>query len=269
MVNSIGIAPSKIKQLYVPAFDEKDGELLCISGKREQKRVENLSKLTASLADRLLVELKTLQVENRRVLLVVNSYDDAKTVANTLEMIPCLSKQYRVLTRENDKLKNAFPRSQIEMFRKEEQKILIVPLMSVGRGFNILDGGTGALFGSVFFLVRPYPVPNDFNYMIQVLHAAYPVFMNQIESRGLHYGKAIKQLRKLSMGRFESMYKRADFWAVLTSKEREVLSWFIFIPVWQMMGRLLRGGKNARVYYCDGSFHNKTLMYHLYWNFGE
>ncbi|HFK1458742.1 TPA: hypothetical protein ACGXMC_004488 [Bacillus cereus] len=252
------LPPSEIKQLFLPAFDEKDGGLLCVSGKREQQRVENLSKLTASLEDRLLVELKTLQVENRRILLVVNSYEDARTVANTLEMIPRLSKQYRVLTRENDELKNAFPRSQIEMFRKEEQKILIVPLMSVGRGFNILDGGTGALFGSVFFLVRPYPVPNDFNYMIQVLHAAFPVFMNQIESRGLHYGKAIKQLRKLSMGRFESMYKRADFWAVLTSKEREVLSWFIFIPVWQMIGRLLRGGRNARVYYCDGSFHNKN-----------
>ncbi|MDH2879772.1 hypothetical protein [Bacillus cytotoxicus] len=252
------LPPSEIKQLYLPAFDEKDGDLLCISGRHEQQRAENLSKLTASLEDRLLVELKVLQVEKRRILLVVNSYEDARTVANTLEMIPSLSKQYRVLTRENDKLNNAFPRSRIEMFRKEEQKILIVPLMSVGRGFNILDGSAGALFGSVFFLVRPYPVPNDFNYMIQVLHAAFPVFMNHIESRGLNYGKAIKKLRSLSMGRFESMYKRADFWAVLTPKEREVLSWFIFIPVWQMIGRLLRGGKNARVYYCDGSFHNKN-----------
>ena len=116
------LPPSKIKQSYVPAFDEKDGELLCISGKREQKRAENLSKLTASLEDRLLVELKTLQVENRRILLVVNSYEDAKTVANTLEMIPRLSKQYRVLTRENDKLKMPFLGVKLKCLGKKNRK---------------------------------------------------------------------------------------------------------------------------------------------------
>jgi len=253
-----GRPSSKIKQSFLSIFDDENGELLCISGKYEQKRKENLSKITKHLKDRLTVELRTLQSEKRRILLVVNSYEDAGIVAKSLGDIPELSQQFRVLTRGIDQSEKSFPRSQIEMFGKEKEKILIVPLMSVGRGFNILDGSGGALFGSVFFLVRPYPVPNDFNYMIQVLHAGFPVFMRSIENNGLSYGKAIKKLRSLSMGRFESMYKKADFWVVLSSKEREALSWFIFIPVWQMIGRLLRGGKDARVYYCDGSFHNSN-----------
>ncbi|WP_369900869.1 hypothetical protein [Bacillus manliponensis] len=250
--------PSKIKQTRLSFFDEENGEVLCVSGKHEQKRKENLSKIIKCLKDRLLVELKTVKLENRRILLVVNSYEDSKIVAQALENIPELSQRYRVLTRGLGESERAFPRSQIEMFRKENEEILIVPLMSVGRGFNILDANGGALFGSVFFLVRPYPVPNDFNYMIQVLHASFPNLMRSIENNGLHYGKAIKKLRALSIGRFEMMYKHADFWVVLKPKEREALSWFIFIPVWQMIGRLLRGGKDARVYYCDGSFHNSN-----------
>ncbi|MNP72213.1 hypothetical protein D3C76_1687160 [compost metagenome] len=35
------------------------------------------------------------------------------------------------------------------------------------------------------------------------------------------------------------------------------MAWFTFIPIWQMIGRLLRGGKDARVFYCDSKFHAK------------
>ncbi|UOY92511.1 hypothetical protein MUG87_19200 [Ectobacillus sp. JY-23] len=246
---------SEIMQSYIPMFDRETHQKICISGQGEQKRQENLRKITRYLENRLLSELNMLKKEGRRILLVVNSYVDAQAVADTLEGMSSMRENYRVLKREGSGMRKEFSRSQIELFRRETEQILIVPLMSVGRGFNILDENGGALFGSVFFLVRPYPVPNDFSYMIQTLHAALPSILERIERKNLRYAKAIKELRRQSMIQFEMMYKKADFWASLRAKEREALSWFIFIPVWQMIGRLLRGGRNARIFYCDGSFH--------------
>ncbi|AWI11688.1 MAG: hypothetical protein WAW77_11395 [Caldibacillus thermoamylovorans] len=59
----------------------------------------------------------------------------------------------------------------MEHFAETEADILVAPILAISRGYNILDiNGNGALFGSAFFLVRPYPVPNNLGYYVQILH---------------------------------------------------------------------------------------------------
>lgn len=86
------------------------------------------------------------------------------------------------------------------------------------------------------------------NYLVQILHALLPEYMKRIQKQRLHYDNAINKLRQMSSGKLESMYQKPDYWSLLTNDEREVMGWYTFVPVWQMIGRLLRGGRDARVF---------------------
>lgn len=120
-----------------------------------------------------------------------------------------------------------------------------------------MDERGEALFGSVFFLVRPYPIPNDLNYLVQILHAYFPEYSRRVRGQNLFYDKAVNKLRQISSAKLESMYLKPDFWSILSPKEQEIMGWYTFVPVWQMIGRLLRGGRDARVYFCDSKFNAK------------
>jgi hypothetical protein len=250
---------SKITQQYFGLFDEKK-ELIKVSGSGYSKRGTNLAKLIKTGKNYLLQDLAKLKVEQRRMLLVVNSYDDVKVVGKTLGSMREFSRMYRMLenTADHSDFEIGYSRFEIEKFRKTDEMILIVPLMAISRGYNILDEDNGALFGSCFFLVRPYPIPNDMSYIIQTLHSFIPVYLNEIENAEMQYAEGARQLRHLSIKRLEMMYQTPNFWKYLNENERKSLALFIFIPVWQMIGRLLRGGRDARVYYLDGSFHDSN-----------
>lgn len=251
---------SNIKQTLLelrdPQFNE---EIINVSGvSQKDNRHRNLQVMVKELTSKIESERSYWkeQGENRRILLVVNSYEDVEVVGDALKQIDIWQGKYRLLTKSNKKDDRWFPRSKIEHFSDEKNAtILVAPLLAISRGYNIMDG-SGALFGTAFFLIRPYPVPNDLSYFIQVLHGYLPVYQEESVNNGLKYLKAMRHLRMRSRARFESMYRRPDFWSVLNEKERIVLAWYTFIPVWQLIGRLLRGGKDARIFYCDGKFNN-------------
>lgn len=241
---------------------ERGEELISVSGVRNKgERQSNLRRIVQELSDKLERELSFWENsgEARKILLLVNSYEDVKVVGSALSMLLQWEGRYRLLSQKDQKDDIWFPRSKIEQFSEEESAdILVAPLLAISRGYNIMDKkGEGALFGSVFFLVRPYPVPNDLSYFIQILHGILPVYFNNIEKEGLTYAKAMRKLRKLSRGRFEDMYRSPDYWSLLSREEKTVLAWYTFIPLWQLIGRLMRGGKDARIFYCDAKFDYK------------
>lgn len=253
------IAP-EIRMAYKPILNTRQGNFMAVSGIRDEEvRQGNLYEMVGQLKSDIQYELDywRKQGSTRRVLLVVNSYDDVSTVGRAFRGDRSWEGRYKILSKERNHEPDHFSRSMIESFYKEKSEVLIVPLLSVGRGYNILDHKGEALFGSVFFLVRPYPIPNDMNYLVQMLHAYLPNYLERIGGQKVFYDKAMTKLRQISNAKFESMFKKPDFWSILNNSEREIMAWFIFIPIWQMIGRLLRGGKNARVFYCDSKFHAK------------
>lgn len=250
---------SKLTQTALILTDkENNEEPISVSGTGiGALRNDNLYKLTTELERHIEKEITYWkeQGENRRVLLVVNSYKDVDTVGQALERSKKWRGNYRLLAKEKKNGGKWYPRSLVEDFYKVDEQILVVPLLSVSRGYNIMDEfGKSALFGSAFFLIRPYPIPNDLSYFVQVLHGNLPRFLGEIEDENLIYGDAMKYLRRKSRALFNTMYQNPDFWSHLTKKESTVLAWYTFIPTWQMIGRLLRGGKDARIFYCDAKF---------------
>ncbi|MBZ9533268.1 hypothetical protein KGR20_03225 [Cytobacillus oceanisediminis] len=259
---------SVIMQQFFPKYDEKRERDITVSGTENRK--ENLRKLAASLKADIQWELNywKSKKERRGVILVVNSYEDVVHVGEAFIHDSKWKGRFRLLSKENKNDDIWYPRSLIEQFSETGAEVLVAPLLAVGRGYNILNENREALFGSAFFLVRPYPIPNDMTFIIQSLHANLEYFYREIEDEGLTYADGLKKLRNLSRRRFEHMYQRPDFWSILSEKEREILSWYIFVPVWQMIGRLLRGGKDANIYYCDAKFHEKVKGGHSlleYW----
>ncbi|QSF46191.1 pPIWI_RE_Z domain-containing protein [Paenibacillus tianjinensis] len=254
--------PPKIHQQYYPLFESGSGIPISVSGQDEERRSGSLKRMTTLLLHKFeneLAEWRKVQT-NRRILIIVNSYADVEDVAAVLKMNPVWRERFRQLSRGTDEIdESKFMRSELERFYHEPADILIAPLLAISRGYNILDEEKGSLFGSVFFLVRPYPVPNDMAYTIQLLHARLPSMLNQIEREKIHYLKAVTLIRRESNKLFHRIYRKQDYWSSLTSKERRTIAWFTFVPIWQTIGRMLRKGTSARVFYCDSKFAAQPL----------
>ncbi|MCU6796826.1 hypothetical protein OB236_32345 [Paenibacillus sp. WQ 127069] len=252
-----------IKQHYWPVFNEDPDEALSISGIRDQdQRDQNLRIMMAKLLAKVEQELREWKHQGtpRRILIIVNSYDDVETVGEVLQRESRWKGRYKLLHRQMDGGdESMFSRSNIESFHMEEAELLIAPLMAINRGYNILDKQLGALFGSVFFLIRPYPVPHDMGYLVQMIHAKHVQYVEEIHSEQLSYAKALNSLRWKSNKHFHYVYERPDYWKHLSEKEREMVAWYTFVPIWQTIGRLIRNGSPARVFYCDAKF-NKVPM---------
>ncbi|KXG08663.1 hypothetical protein AT864_03080 [Anoxybacillus sp. P3H1B] len=245
-----------IEQFYLPIISKETGEPIYISGtKDKQSKHFKLQMMTNALKNTFQNELKYWKEEDRRLLIVVNSYEDTEAVAQALQKDVYWKERFKVLTKDQQTEPYHFPKSLIEKFAYTNASLLVVPLSSIGREYNILQLRKNAsLFGSVFFFIRPYIVPGDMNYMVQILHSFLPSFLQRVDYKGLQYGKAVGELKRMSIAKLEQMIKEPDFWNILEDKEREILSWFTFIQVWQMAGRLLRGGTNARLFYIDAKF---------------
>jgi len=265
---------SNLTQHFLEIRDsENNEEVINVSGVFDPtKRNTNLKKIVGYLSNKIELELEYWKSkgEERKVLLLTNSYDDVSVVGEALIEQPLWNGRYRLLSQNNKNDEIWFPRTNIERFVDTEADILVAPILSISRGYNILNKDrTGALFGSAFFLIRPYPVPNDLSYYVQILHGTLPIYLEEIQKEGLHYVEAMRKLRKRSRGHFEYLYEKADFWSLLSKKEKIVLSWYTFIPIWQTIGRLMRGGKDARIFYCDAKFMDKgngNLSMIEYWS---
>lgn len=245
-----------IEQFMLPLNDE--GELLYVSGLRAVERENALRKMIERLTDKIIAELDVWKErgEQRRVLLIVNSYRDAEVVRSALEQNVLLKDRYLVVTKEkNSDDEDSFHPANLLKLNEKQEEILTAPLLSMNRGYNILQKNSDeSLFGSVFFLTRPYPTPNDLQYFVAYLHGLYPYFIHQIEKEGLVGVEALRKLRQKSNAIFRKMYQETGTWVSLSDKEKKVLSLYTFIPIWQLIGRLLRGGTDARVFYCDAKF---------------
>ena len=62
-------------------------------------------------------------------------------------------------------------RGDVAEFGISDKKILIAPMLSLERGYNILNKNSKAAIGSVYFLVRPMPVPNDISIIINKINS--------------------------------------------------------------------------------------------------
>lgn len=189
--------------------------------------------------------------DNRKILIIVNSYEQCRIVGDSLRYREL---SYRVLSRNNELDLDEINASSIEELPENNPvDILVAPLSIISRGYNILKHNGDSYFGSVFFLIRPYTVPGDLAYNYRILNSAVIPKLLNYKKQGYPLEKAVEKTRRFAFG-LESQFNNQKFWKYLSDEEKEILSWFTFIPIKQTIGRTQRNGCSCRVFYCDGSF---------------
>lgn len=261
-------AAPEITLTYRPVMNH-DKPILISGGGSDGKKHNNLRAMVKGLAESTSEEPSLIQKEldhwaerdpqaPRRVLLVVGSYAQSKVVLEALEAIPAFKGRALRLVADDETINDDDPylhTRKVESLRDHSAEVLIAPLMAIQRGFNILDEQDQALLGSVFFLVRPYPPPDDLG---QHILAVNDWLMQRLEPDGrtLYESKTLgtlRSVRKDAMGQWRRRLQTRTF----SGMDADIYDTFLrdhFVPIWQTIGRLIRGGKDTHAFFVDGAF---------------
>ncbi|RST14034.1 hypothetical protein EF908_36975 [Streptomyces sp. WAC04770] len=224
----------------------------------------------------------------RRALLLVGSYAEAGVAATALDEIPRWRGRVRVLAADDAELETAIDgrapagsrtrstgavrRGDLASFAEDpDAELLVAPLLAVERGHNILTTPQRpgeervAAFGTVFFLVRPHPRPDDLSLAVFAINDWASRFVRgQLTSEGATFGDLVAEADDLHAagGTFRTVARRVwrhvlsrpYIYSSLSDDEKESFVWDQLVTLWQVIGRLVRGGVPARVVFVDAAF---------------
>ncbi len=269
---------------FKPAYFKN--EPIKISGSDPKDRIRNIRRMVDYLLEDgtdisnhglsiLEAELDRLGMEQKQLLILTGSYEETdevhKYLASKMEQkgtlksgdIYKLIRDVEAVEQEDD---SVIHRGEVDTFAARGAKILIAPLLAIERGHNILNDEGVAALGSAFFLVRPMPVPQDMmgstlfiNHwaMGKILH---PEWIDTSNLREI--GEIGNRFRRSANGvwraRMNSLFTRKGGTRTLNQKELEDLYWTKLVLIWQVIGRLIRGGQSARAYFIDAAFAPNT-----------
>jgi hypothetical protein len=256
--------------LYVRTGDEK---AITVSGHYGEQRAEALAMIARALSQpraggRSILEEHRDQLEpgRRRVLLLTGSYTEAKAVARELANVkPSWQDQIRYMVPDDEEFTQAWdgpvplPRGEVAAFKNTGAWIMVAPLLAVERGHNILNDENVAAIGAAYFLIRPHPRPDDLTYVTQRLNQwalkqitlGLPTLEDWFRTDFHTAGRA---LRHDGHAYWRDLIHLRMAYTSLGDDERTALIWSQLVSIWQVIGRLVRGGKAARVYFCDAAF---------------
>jgi hypothetical protein len=234
---------------------------------------------STSLLDR---ELRRIEDgERRRALLLVGSYQDARSAADLLERMPRWRGKVRVLASDKAELDHTGPgdtatgdstgasavrRGDLAAFAKDEDaEVLVAPLMAIERGHNILNQSHKAAFGTVLFLARPHPRPDDLSLAVFAVNDWVTRFVrDQPDPEAGTFGKLVADAADLDAAglgfrlaarkEWRRLLSRRYIYSRLSDAEKTSFAWDQLVTIWQVIGRLVRGGVPARVVFVDAAF---------------
>lgn len=258
----------QIKYTFAPQFDEEGA--IRISGVYEklQHQIERLAKTFVD--NRFLQKVTSKLPQNRqRSLLVMSSYEKSKMFAIALYKSDSkFSKEMAVL------VKNIEPELEklniMQITRDEVSEIainhphikyVIIPLEAIDRGMNILleDNSGIAAFSCILYLMRPYPVPSEQSEKLRRSNIfALETFSRKLLDSSSSLQETFNNLRKENFSIMQTGYTRYGYQA-LKDDERDSLLMDYQVIMYQLEGRLLRGGSDAFVYFIDSAFMPRTV----------
>ncbi|MCM3810758.1 hypothetical protein ND808_33770 [Streptomyces sp. DR7-3] len=261
-------------------FIDDGDEKLRLSGTHPDDRPDKLRRIAAHLGageydalegGPLERELLSLPPGRDQILLLVGSYAEARIVADTLhnlnsrwrDSVLCLVSDDEEIAPE-DEAPSAYRarslrRGDVEHLKDLDADILVAPLLAVERGHNILNDEDEAAIGTVYFLARPNPHPEDLSLAV---HAVNDWIIRAVTDgdfdtwvRGqATVEKGADEVRRLARSRWYQVLARSMAWSHLGDEAREQVTWDMLVLMWQVIGRLVRGGVPARVVFVDAAF---------------
>ncbi|MQY32019.1 pPIWI_RE_Z domain-containing protein [Nocardia aurantia] len=202
--------------------------------------------------------------ERRRILVLVGSYDEAKRAFDHLNNIPQWKGRVTRLISDDadvDDYWMTLRRGEVATFADTGASLLIAPLLAVERGHNIVVTGGKAAIGSVFFLARPHPRPDDITLAIQAINdwavRGIRGSTNTFDTTARRYDSpndAGLAYRRAATKQWVHFLTRRMAWSSLRGDEQIAAAWDQLVVIWQVIGRLVRGGEAARVVFVDAAF---------------
>ncbi|WP_285104079.1 hypothetical protein [Promicromonospora sp. MEB111] len=253
---------------------DQNGDAIWISGTRQQDRPAAMRALLTGLAvpdptlagslSPLEIELEDLPADRRRLLLLTGSYDEARTVAQFLHDQKRWKDKVTLLIADDadqDDVWYSLRRGDVANYAALDSEILVAPLLAVERGHNIvLDDGTAAI-GAVYFLVRPHDKPDDINLAIHAINDWAMRYTRPftgeffwLPGRFPTIDAAAGEFRQEARRKWYRYLTRKVAWSGLGDAEKDSFAWDQLVVMWQVIGRLVRGGVEARVRFCDAAF---------------
>ena len=267
-----------------------EGTPLTLSGSKIGARpavlrqmISQLGRSSPGLPSPLDQELRQIRDESRRrALLLVGSYREATEAADLLASIPRWRDRVRVLAADDADLDHAAPgdestadatsratalrRGDLATFAEDpDAEVLVAPLMAVERGHNILNKQRKAAFGTVLFLARPHPRPDDLSLAVFAVNDwATRCIRDQPGLRSGTFSKmvadagdldaAARAFRREARKEWRRLLSRRYIYSRLDDDEKKSFAWDQMVTIWQVIGRLVRGGVAARVVFVDAAF---------------
>lgn len=279
--------PIDVKLVFKPLpHPHRDGEFLKFSG-ASFFRDDNLALMVANLAAPVGNPVSGTGSELERAArrspsgrhprlcaLIVNSYEQVQSVVRTLvqvndKLAARTRGVVRALPQYASPAEKYLLKGQVEnlgqLVVEGGVQVLVLPFTALGRGINIVfnnpedsedvDNRTAAI-GTMYFLTRPHPTAGDLTLMLSTVAQHTEQFDQQQfagasladiqlqydESRRDLYTKTMRLLsRPLSAQRLPKEFRR-PFAANL------------LIPILQTIGRAIRGGSPADVYFIDSAW---------------
>ncbi|MEU8774520.1 hypothetical protein [Streptomyces sp. NPDC048606] len=231
---------------------------------------------------------KVADDDRRRALLLVGSYREAYAVADTLDgeerwhgrvkaLVPDDADLGEVLQGTGlagdggrDAAAAALRRGELARFADDPTaEVLVAPLLAVERGHNILNSHAKAAFGTALFMVRPHPRPDDLLLSIFAVNDWITRFVRDVprddrRTGPATFGELVTQAASLEAAGQALRHEGRQEWRRLLSRryvyshladwEKRAFAWDQLVTMWQVIGRLVRGGVPARVVFVDAAF---------------
>ena len=259
-----------------------DGTMLRLSGAPPALRPVVLEQMLTQLAvppipgdpSPLASELEAIDdPDRRRILLLTGSYEEARLAVRILESIPEWAGRVCRLVADDTDLDHTWQlagtgangrgrtlrRGDIAGFAGTGADLLVAPLLAVERGHNILNQAGQAAIGSVYFLARPHHRPDDITLAVQAVNdwavrAARDGTLARLVSEHGSLDMAGSAFRQKARGLWRHLLTRRIAWSSLPRREQVSFTWDQLVVMWQVIGRLVRGGVPARVAFVDAAF---------------
>ncbi|AOW98996.1 hypothetical protein BJP34_05640 [Moorena producens PAL-8-15-08-1] len=256
-----------ITSTFLPLYDN-DNKPIFVSGTGDKKQ-DNLDKLVSKLVNDNYLEDQLTKLKGRKLLLVVNSYEQVKVVHKSLMRLNW-GNRVIALTRDDHKSESlnheienknhhTLQRGRVFEFAHQPDKdILIAPLKAIERGHNIVDENGMAAIGAAYFLVLPHPSPDDISYAIHSINRW------AIENYKTVTGDNLEDLgttfREKAYDEWVQLLHLPLRLKNLDPNNLRAIHWDIAVSLWQVVGRLIRGGSNAELFWCDAKFAQKAAQ---------
>lgn len=238
-----------------------------VSGSDKKKKNEILVRLTEECINDIKRELDSKD-ENEKILVVVNSYEQAGVVAETLRsalkkigdetVVFELVSDYKD---DNFDKKNRIKRGDIYKLSESSARILVAPALAIERGHNIVDSDGHSAFTSIFFMVRPLSVPDEFSDIITKTNG-YIAGLN-LKKYDENIYKKVEKIRAESVTFYKQLIGSSKY-SLNIIKNQMIKTDIVattFVLILQIFGRLCRItnlDKNPpTVYFADGAFRKK------------